>query len=578
MDSELTSTEKDQLSSTEKYYTYKIIENKTVEHNTTPKPQRYEYKILEEDTEKVPAKVPVSANYDYRILDENSNIPSNYQEVNPSKYEYKIAEQNSTPNSVDLNQTPTQYGYKIVDETTPLPTVETIESSTEKLKKFAYKLLEQNQNAVDLNSKKVEQKIEQFIKELPTRPHGHPVNFGYPDLDLQRPQVDFNYAVDPNQYPIDYDNNQYVVSDNKFNLGDLSQYPEDPYEAYSDYDQPAQFDYGETYQSSSTEERPFKNFVDHVKFTFDYDRNRPTTQKLVETTTEKPKKYSFEIVSTEKPQLSSTTEDVAKFTYGLISEPTATKTSIRNYVDDNYTEKPAKIQITSTRKPILKYEYDLLENPKSVDFEAGNDLNLPKLKYSFGTIQETSDNPEKSKYSFGTEKSPELHQQRPKPIAYNSKPVDENSNAPRLKYTYGILQDSKNPKIPDIPEIPKHPKSVDFNHETNKETTEEIIEKLKYSFKFLEDKEKATEKSSFKFESETTEKPKSFKFPVVSTPETVYSTLYRWDKDEEHEHATEKYELESTSLQDLEASPTGTPNTETTLGKAESSVNPDPRF
>ena len=84
---------------------------------------------------------------------------------------------------------------------------------------------------------------------------------------------------------IKYDIGQYVVDPTKYSPVDLNQYLQDPYESYPDYDQPSQFDYvDERYQPSSTEQRPFKNFVDHVKFTFDYDRLRPTTQSLIQTT------------------------------------------------------------------------------------------------------------------------------------------------------------------------------------------------------------------------------------------------------------------------------------------------------
>ena len=520
---ELTSTEAT-TESEQRYYTYKIIENKTVDLNSTP---------------------ATPTRYDFKVLEEQPTVDVNVEDPRPPKFDYKLLERSSTAKpsaAVDLNQiTPTRYDFKIVNST-PKSVGEIEENITDKLKKFAYKLLGQSETeSLDLNSVQNVDQNSLPISELPTRPHGHPVNFGYPQVDHH---VDLNHPllVDHNQYPIDYDISQYVVDPTKYSPVDLNQYPQDPYESYPDYDQPPQFDYvDESYQPSSTEQRPFKNFVDHVKFTFDYDRLRPTTQSLIQTT-EKPKKYDFKIVSTtEKPSTQFTsTAQVPTFTYGLLKNEPTTKPSIRNYIDD--------VQITSTEKPKLKYEYDLLQEAptKSVDFNSNS-------QYSFGTIEDAP------KYSFSTvdDNQPK---QRPEPIAYNSKPVDDNQKSPKLKYTYGILQDAKLPK------------SVDFNQETNEESTQKIIEKLKYNFRFLDEKEeKATSKSSFKFvdDNSTTEKPRDFKFPVASTAATIFSTLYRWDKDEEHEHSTEKYgEEESTkSLQDLEASPTSVPNVDTTLGK-----------
>ena len=144
-------------------------------------------------------------------------------------------------------------------------------------------------------------------------------------------------------------------------------------------------------------------------------------------TTEKPKKYDFKIVSTtESTQLTSTTHSPT-FTYGLLKNEPTTKSSIRNYVDDIQTTP----QITSTERPKLKYEYDLLqESPtKSVDFNSN-------FQYSFWTIEDTP------KYSFSAVDDNEP-KPRPEPIAYNSKPVDDNQDSPKLKYTYGILEDTK---------------------------------------------------------------------------------------------------------------------------------------
>ena len=527
---ELTSTEAT-TESEQRYYTYKIIENKTVDLDSTP---------------------ATPTRYDFKIVEQQPTVDVNLEESRPPKFDYKLLERSSTPSPipVDLNQeiTPTRYDFKIVNST-PKSVEEIEENITDKLKKFAYKLLGPSETeSLDLNSVKNVDQNSLSISELPTRPHGHPVNFGYPQVDHQ---VDLNHPllVDDSQYPIEYDIGQYVVNPTKYSPVDLNQYPQDPYESYPDYDQPPQFDYvDESYQPSSTEQRPFKNFVDHVKFTFDYDRLRPTTQSLIQTT-EKPRKYDFKIVSTtEKPstQLTSTTHSPT-FTYGLLKDEPTTKSSIRNYVDDIQTTP----QITSTERPKLKYEYDLLQESltKSVDFNSNS-------QYSFGTIEDTP------KYSFSAvdDNQPKP---RPEPIAYNSKPVDDNQDSPKLKYTYGILEDAKLPK------------SVDFNQETNEESTQKIIEKLKYNFRFLDEKEeKATSKSSFKFvdDNTTTAKPRDFKFPVASTAATIFSTLYRWDKDEEHEHehSTETYgEEESTkSLQDLEASPTNVPNVDTTLGKS----------